>query len=257
MNNFLSGTFAFLIAMTGLTHAQTTFQDVVHLKNGTVYRGKIMEQHADSTLKIEIAGGSVIAVSPAELSAIEFKVPYDPQILASASVGTTEEKPDHGYFNVTNIGLMPGTSYGYYTTSSSVGFTIETINGYRWNPWFLTGAGLGLDIIQVPMVQLFGDARYEILKKRATPFVYLDAGYGIPIAQANEDAYYNISYKGGFAWGTGVGMRFNFRNEGAFLISAGYKSEKRTETTSYQYDDSEIVSELSFKRLAIKVGLSF
>ena len=107
------------------------------------------------------------------------------------------------------------------------------------------------------MVQLFGDARYEILKKRATPFIYLDAGYGIPIAQATDDSYYNISYKGGFAWSTGVGMRFNFRNEGAFLISAGYKSEKRTETTSYQYDDSEVVSELSFKRLTIKVGLSF
>jgi hypothetical protein len=121
----------------------------------------------------------------------------------------------------------------------------------------LVGGGLGLDIIQVPIVQFFADGRWEILKKRSTPFVYLDAGYGMPLAEKQDQAEQEINYKGGFSWGTGIGMRFRFRGDGGFLVSAGYKLNQHSEhivTTWWPYDTTY---EYSYNRLTIKLGVIF
>ncbi|MEO6165899.1 MAG: hypothetical protein ABIO46_09855, partial [Chitinophagales bacterium] len=225
-----------LVTVAKWSSAQSGLQDVVYLKDGSILRGNIIAQYADSLVKIEIAGGSVLAVNRKQLDYIEYKVrtvnPAPPERNDTPTV-----RRQHGYFNVTEMGVLPGSNFAYdyyYGPSTSVGFTVQSIHGYRINPHFLTGAGLAIDFIQYPMGQLFADGRWEILDRKTTPFIFADAGYGIPLASGSSDPSLQVTYHGGFTWGAGAGMRVNFRNEGAFLMEVGYKMIKRSE--EYDYD---------------------
>ncbi|MBK9733234.1 MAG: hypothetical protein IPO83_18435 [Chitinophagaceae bacterium] len=251
-----------LMAVITRSSAQSDLQDVVYLKDGSILRGNIVAQFLDSLVKIEISGGSVFAVKMEQLQYIEYKV-KPPKSEVPVTVDTPFERKEHGYFNITDIGVLPGTNYTYdyyygsnYATTS-IGFTIQTIHGYRFNPHFLAGAGLAIDIIQYPMGQLFADGRWEILNRKATPFVFIDAGYGIPLNKDQDDANGQVYYSGGFTAGGGVGMRVNFHNEGAFVMEVGYKMEKRSEHIVYEIWGTDQTNSYTYNRLAIRFGLAF
>lgn len=248
-----------LMANISLLSAQTGLQDIVYLKDGSILRGTIIAQYPDSIVKIEIAGGSVFAVGMKQLDHIEYKVrAVKPEIPVTSD--TPAIRKQKGYFNVTAMGVLPGSNlnYGYYYgPSTSVGFTVQSIHGYRFNPHFLTGAGLAIDFIQYPMGQLFADGRWEILSRKTTPFIFVDAGYGIPLAGESSDPSVQITYKGGVTAGAGAGMRVNFRNEGAFIMEVGYKMIKRSEEYDYDVWGTDKTTKYTYNRLAIRVGLAF
>jgi hypothetical protein len=251
-----------LLAGISIASAQSGVQDIIYLKDGSMFRGIIKEQYPDSLVKIEIAGGNVIAIGAAELDYIDYKVKNTARLSTPVQKVEVAGHKDHGYFNVTEMGVLPGVNYNYdfyygsQYSETSVGFTVQTIHGYRFNPHFLAGAGLAIDIIQQPMGQLFADGRWEILKRKATPFVFADLGYGIPLSQGPDDDFSQTTYKGGITAGAGVGMRISFREEGAFLMEVGYKLDKRSEhIVSDWWGDK--TNEYTYNRLAIRFGLAF
>jgi len=71
----------------GLVAVAQTQQDVIYLKNGGVYRGKIVPGYDSSVVKIEILGGNVFVVSKTDIAstdkqdAIDFRLkgPITPQ----------------------------------------------------------------------------------------------------------------------------------------------------------------------------------
>jgi hypothetical protein len=260
MKNFFLFSFIIQIIAGSVSFAQPSLQDVIHLKDGSIFRGTIIEQYPDSLVKVEITGGNLIVVTSAQLNYIEYKM--KPGRKASVQEDRDGAKPlkRRGYFNITEMGLMPGTNSNYYYNydpSTSGGFTLQTINGYRFNSHWTAGGGLGLDIIQQPLVQVFADARWEILDKKSSPFIFADAGYGFPISSSPKNTYTEITYKGGVSWGTGIGMRIRFRNDGAFIVSAGYKMVKRSEEIKASWEPFFTKNDYTFNRLAIRFGLAF
>jgi hypothetical protein len=88
--------------------AQSSSSDAVYLKNGSIYWGTLVEQHKDSLVKIQIAGGSIIAVPHKELDHIERGVQ---QSAAMQSPDDTKSfSSTKGYFNITEMGVMPGVT---------------------------------------------------------------------------------------------------------------------------------------------------
>lgn len=251
-----------LLGGINIALAQSGVQDIIYLKDGSMFRGIIKEQYPDSLVKIEIAGGNVIAIDAAELDYIDYKVKNTARLSAPVQKEAAPVRKDHGYFNATEMGVLPGVKYNYdyyygsQYAETSVGFTVQTIHGYRFNPHLLAGAGLAIDIIQQPMGQLFADVRWEILKRKATPFVFGDAGYGIPLSKGINDDNTQTTNKGGITAGAGVGMRINFRDEGAFLMEVGFKMDKRSEhIVSDWWGDK--TNKYTYNRLAIRFGLAF
>ena len=235
------------------SYSQSLLQDVVYLKDGSIYRGIIKEQN-DEAAKIEIAGGSLIVIS-------RDKINYITSETVVTSDGMIFQQRRSGYFNITTLGIPVGTRdpYDYYYTGTNeitVGFSAQSIHGYRFCSSFLAGAGLGLDIIAHPMMRMFTEFRYEPLKNQVTPFCYLNSGYAIDLANEPESEFQETKYKGGFAWGTGAGMRFNFRSHGALLFSVGYKSNVRSEHTFYE-GSTDILEKFTSNRIAIDIGLAF
>lgn len=247
-----------ILLSSNIITAQVIIEDVVYLKDGSMFRGTIREQLPDSIVRIEIIGENVITLPSKQLDHIEYSVRRQ---IKDASADTVEHFKSRGYFNATELGVMPGTNYTTYYYSAipqaSTGFTIQTVNGYRFSRNLLAGAGLGMDIIGAPMFQLFADGRYEILNRKATPYIVVNAGYGFPLTPKQGDIYSETSYKGGFMWSAGAGMRFNFHREGAFLVSVGYKVDKRTETISGEWQPYETTNEYTYNRLVMRIGLAF
>lgn len=246
---------AFVILVNSVpSKAQTNLQDVIYMKDGSIYRGVIREQGLN-IVKIQITGGSVFVLTRPDIDTIllQAKVSFN---------GATFRQKSFGYFNITEIGVPVGTMQDYsywYSNNSKIagGFTAQTIHGYRFYSHFLGGTGVALDLIQHPMVQLFADARYEMLKGRATPFVYADLGYNFDVTSDLDDGYMKTTYSGGVTWGAGGGMRFNFENVGAFLFDVGYKLVERQEHITYVDDNSDIITQYSLQRIVIRIGLAF
>ncbi|MCW3126363.1 MAG: hypothetical protein JWO03_2021 [Bacteroidetes bacterium] len=62
--------YAILMCVPLLTQAQSDSVDVIYLKNGSVYRGTIIEQKPGISYKIEIMGGSIISLTATEIDEI-------------------------------------------------------------------------------------------------------------------------------------------------------------------------------------------
>lgn len=251
-----------LLSVYQLSLAQALSEDVLYLKDGSILRGNIVEQYRDSLVKLQMNGGSIFAISTKLIGNIEYNAkPYQPDLPPGTDM--PDSNKNSGYFNITAMGVLPGSNYyyDYYygnpQSGTSVGFTIQTIHGYRFNKHLLAGAGLAIDIIQYPMGQLFADGRYEILDRKTTPFVFIDCGYGIPLSKGHQDANSEVTYSGGITAGGGAGMRINFRNEGAFILEAGYKMEKASENIKYETWGTDQTNNYTYSRLAIRVGLAF
>ncbi len=233
------------------SYGQSRLQDVVYLKDGGVMRG-VIQQQDDKTVKIEIAGGSVFVIHQNEIDTAlkNEKINFD---------GTRFQQKQSGYFNISQVGCPFGTQapdYYQSETQLATGFNVQTIHGFRFHSNFLAGAGLGIDLVTHPMLQLFGDARYEILKSRATPYIYGDAGYGFDLAADINNEYQHTEYSGGAFYGTGVGMRFNFRDAGAFMFDMGFRKTSRHELTHYEgYYDLENI--FTSNRIVMRMGLAF
>ena len=234
--------------------AQTNLQDVVYMKDGSIYRGIIKEQTLNR-VKIQITGGSVFVLTKTDIDTIlqQTKVSFG---------GTTFHQKTFGYFNITEVGASTGTvqenTYWYSNnTKISGGFTAQTIHGYRFHSHYLAGAGVDIDLVQHPMLQFFADARYELLKGRTTPFTYANLGYNFDLASDLDDGYQKTEYSGGATWGIGAGMRFNFENAGAFLFDVGYKLAERQEHITYIDGNSDILTKYSLRRIVIRMGLAF
>jgi hypothetical protein len=229
-----------------------THQDIIFLNNGNEFHGRIIFQ-SEQQIKIEIAGGSVFVILKSEIDSIK----YSAKSINRDKQFTIEKS---GYYNVTQIGIPMGTqSDTYYYSNGTMltaGFNAQTINGYRFYSHFLAGVGTGIDIIQHPMLQLFGDFRYELLRQQFTPFLYADAGYGFDLAGDYNTIYQSATYTGGEMLAIGTGLRFNFNGNGAFLFDIGYRVSKRKETIHYEgaYD---LTNEYTMNRILIKFGVAF
>src|SRR5688500_12949502 len=55
---------------TARVMAQSDMEDVIYLKNGSIYRGVIIEQIPNVSMKIKTLGGNVFAVGIAEIEKI-------------------------------------------------------------------------------------------------------------------------------------------------------------------------------------------
>jgi hypothetical protein len=204
-------------------------------------------------VKIEIAGGSLIAIEQTRVDTIYTAV-------SKPSTGFTFSQNVNGYFNVTTLGILftgRQSDYYYYNNGSAVsGLSLQFVNGYRFNTHYLIGGGAGIDVIEHPLVQLYAQGRYELLKQQSTPFCFAEGGYSFDLKADEEQDWQSIHYTGGWFYGAGAGMRFNFRHSGAFTLDAQYKLIRRDEEVNYEGGDY-FVNQFALSRVIIRAGIAF
>ena len=88
------------------------------------------------------------------------------------------------------------TAGRYIKRRNKSAFAVQTINGIKWKT-LSAGIGVGIDNYVFRTVPVFADIRADILKRKNTPFVFIDAGPQFCWVQNNQKAssFYNPNIK--------------------------------------------------------------
>jgi hypothetical protein len=148
----------------------------------------------------------------------------------------------HGLYNVTTFSVDP--FYGPVFNG------MQTIFGYKLNPWISIGGGVGLEryvnmkmyydfSANLSQLPVFGEIRYTILDKKVSPVIALQGGYKFMINESStqvtswqEDIYpsyayriyseYDYYHEGGFFFTIEAGARIMMYKRLALYVSADY-----------------------------------
>ncbi len=155
---------------------------------------------------------------------------------------------DSGYVNFTGQDMLPG--------DEGTSFRIQMINGYQFNPHFAAGIGLGYTSYNEPLdaVSLFLDMRAKFLKAKATPFVFMKAGYSFSVLHDEELPVED--HKGGFLFNPGIGLQFTSYEGLGWYFNAGYNMDH----LSYEeerWDGRILETKLNYRRIMLGLGFSF
>jgi hypothetical protein len=234
--------------------AQNGLEDVVYLKNGNIYRGLIIEQVPNISIKIQIAGGNVFAVNLSDIAKItkEQKTGYS---------STYQEDSHWGYHHWHHRDSTQGTfkpgRRGYFFQSQllieNMQGGVRIINGYRFNRFVSLGIGIGADyVFSSPLPGLINNldkSEYagvylplylylsgDMSRKRITPFYAIEAGYAMYHGNAdNFSMSFGNNMQGGPMGGLGLGVRFytHSRVNFSLLANLNFKDVHLTEVNTY------------------------
>ena len=226
-------------------HAQSHKEDVVYLENGSVYRGTLLENYRDSTIAIQIIGGSIIVIPEKEIVSITREEAYDPfNIIYSPR--------DTGYTFFASIGLLLGSDdWGYES-----GVFVDMINGYHFNEQFQGGIGTLLEASGDFYLSVYLDGRYNLKSGKNSPFVYGDFGIYTPLINKENGDIEDIDP--GVTTGLGLGLRSNSKSsQTGFIISVGYKMSMYSITENDRWSNNLTTYEYTLHRFILKIGLVF
>jgi len=217
--------------------AQSTQEDVIYLKNGSMYRGTIIEQVPNVSFKIEIAGGTVIFVKADDVTSVTKESKHIDESVyirrRDRPVHVFQYRPTGYFFEAQLEAEIP-----------EAGFRL--MNGYKFNQYGYLGLGLGVDGV---ISDLHGNSDYagaylpiyvyyggDILHQQITPFYSVEAGYAWRpdmLGSSGEEYYAGsggpIGGHGGFMAGAAIGVRFYTRRRVHFDLSAHIDLKMSTE----------------------------
>ena len=228
--------------------------DIVHLKDGSEFRGKIIEYKHDEYLKMEILGGQVVEFPAKQVKKV-VQQPYGQAAFVPKPVRTREYRfRESGIYNETYINVTQGyNSWGWWT----IGLGIHHVAGYQFNRWIGAGLGMGYDGYDMDagqhIVPVYAEARGYLMKKNISPFYSVALGYGFASKGIRDDI---SKARGGIMVSPNIGYRFGASNNANFTLSAGYKYQKASFTESWGENNSR-TRNFTYSRLNLKLGLLF
>lgn len=224
-----------LLLLVFTATAQESMEDVVYLKNGSIYRGILVEQVPNESYKIQIAGGSIVSVTVAEVLKITKEQRWQSPYKADAPAPKADEyRPRHARY--TDSTYVPGYKKNrkYFFTAELRGGPgnggVRIINGYKFGRFGYLGIGVGIDgasFTNVGALSVNSDGVYlpiviryqgDILRTRITPFYYAEAGYAAhpvngPFMSSDGEHF------GGPLATVGFGCKFNTKRRVNFNLS--------------------------------------
>lgn len=231
----------------GKSFCQTTFQDVLYLKNGSIIHGVIIEQVPNQSIKIQTNDKNVFFYKIEEIEKITKE-----EIVSDIDKGKKEENTNRGFVTLIGINFAPGIgdaslyyqgysgSGNFYTVKNEdYSFGLNIVNSLPISPQFALGMGVGIDKYKnVAFIPFTIDARISILKSKFTPLLTLNFGYSVGL----------IGSKGGPITNPQLGFKYKINEKMSWLFNLGYR---------LQYDTADGKHFNRFKFLTISTGFIF
>jgi hypothetical protein len=205
-------------------------EDVIHLKNGSVIRGEIIEREIGKHIKVQIMGGTVMVFPEDEIKVIlrepkaasQVVYPNQPQDVVEKKEISAREK---GFYQMISLGiqtisedflLIPFPSSYHYRT------------GYSFNQHLNLGIGFGVEAFEnYGTLPVYIDYHGELGRvKKTMPHYFVNAGYAFGAWGVNGWTNGNLisqDFPGGPMLHTGFGFKLNFRSKSEMLFTLGYK----------------------------------
>ena len=239
-----------MLMMLSSALAQTTYEDVVYLKNGSVIHGMIIEQVPNRSIKIQTTDRNVFVYNMDEVEKITKEAVLNSD-RGQGQAGATGSFKEKGYLNITEVSLGVGLGQA----SEDLSYGIQTVNGVLINPNFSLGLGIGVDKYKfATFVPIFADIRAYFLRSDVTPYFVGAIGYSLS---------FDSGSKGGLFVNPSLGVRFTVSPKAALDFSLGYRLQQSTyEFSSFGYSGGYVYPLVyTYKASAdlfnFKVGASF
>ena len=206
--------------------ASAQYAETVHLKNGSIIRGTIIEQIPNQNLKIQTGDGNVFVYSFDEIEKITKETESSSTFHRPNANRNFQRPRTPKYQGSVDLGYSVGV--GIWESSR---VELSTSHGCLINPYFYVGAGLGVhyhydaSAISIPV---FADFRGNFMKGNIKPFLNFRIGYSFGDFE-------------GLYLAPSVGVSIN-----RFDIGLGYSLQKMT-FDSYYWDESINLGAVTFK----------
>lgn len=228
-------------------------EDVLYLKNGDIYRGRLITAQDADTLRIQIYGGSVLSTLRSECKSITQEEPLE----EFYSPKKQKIKKQDGMYVQTSFGILVAGSNT--TTYSGAAFHVQGSIGYRLHSMLGLGLGTGISLYDpFTIIPVFGELRGEIGSQNMAPHYYVQAGYGIP-GSSGDDGFANgenLNERGKLYLDIGMGVRLFTKSKISWLISLGYQYQGM-EMDYTDWADRMIERDMTLKRIALRLGWLF
>ncbi len=249
--------FALLLTAFVTAHAQEMEKEAsIYLKNGSVIRGKLIMSMYDNYMTVKTSETDHMEIWYDKIDRIVF---------GKDEVRREEIKPidtippffiKPGFMHMTEVGMITGNN----DNVESAAYSISTVNGYRFSPYFGAGLGIGVDgYDRITMMPVFLSFRGHLRKNNITPFYFVNAGYSAAWENDNLEGIEYEYVRGGFMVQPGMGYMFALKNMSLFF-SLGYKIQQSS--VAYNFENgwsnpTEIQEERIRKRLTMSIGIAF
>ncbi len=236
-----------IIAVTFcLTGYSQKYEDVIYLTDGSIVKGKILENVPGQQVKIK-SGSSTFLYQPDQIDRIEKELKFKEGGIESGIIGLAE------------VGYSIG--FGEYAAHS---LKFNAIGAYRFSPHFSAGIGTGLryyytsayGLDKNPFLPALGDLRVNFSKNSFSPYVSLTGGYAFDIGNGFSPF--------GFLMNSSVGM--SMRMSERLVLHAGVGYDLQSFIHSYQvvkftefpfYEIVNVEEPGLIHAISLNVGVSF
>ena len=229
--------------------------DIVYLKNGSVFRGKIVSYEQGGVLKFAMMKGrNIFKFNDDEIEKIIQGTAADNKVKVKGIRDKTYRFRERGVYYTAALGFPGGrnTTWGDF----ELGLSIQMSAGLQFNRFVGAGIGFGSDFYYVGsgemVLPVFAEVRGYWLKRNVTPFYNLAVGHGFGI---KNDQNGIVKAEGGLMFNPSVGIRFGGSDMSNFTLEFGYKRQK-----ARQYRGSiefPWIMEFVYHRYMLRFGVLF
>lgn len=228
--------------------------DIVYLKDGSIYRGKVIEQPLDGPLVIQTWSGLTIHLPAKKIRRVVQKCPETAQSKPLA-VPKPYSFKERGWYNATHLSYLAGNTW---QGEVATGFSLHNSTGYAFSRWIGVGIGLGVDSyspylqsLNQPTYPVFLEVRGYLMAKTVAPFYTLGAGWGFAGGGTDERSGYQDSWDGGWLAKAQLGYRMGNN----FCMFAGLRFQRQNRNWTNTWDFSYGKDRILHQRFELGFGL--
>lgn len=192
--------------------------DVLYLHNGSILRGKIVEQVIGEYVKIEVISGQVFTIPTDEIE----RITIEPPLFSKVQLTKFNHFRPISYRKQGNLYQTVDWGLNFYQgewgplASTALHYRIVYHKSHLLN----FGGGTGWDIYsEGTITPFFAELQGDLRKKPVTPTYLVQAGYGIAVSRSNN----HDIFQGGPMGHAGVGIRFHTRSKTELALTVGYR----------------------------------
>ena len=246
MNPTRISTAFILFSLTVALFAQKREKQTIVLNGGSLLTGTIMVDSSDY-LKLRITTPQVITLKKSDVS-----------LTRTAQHIERPAADRYGYSIRLSASVLSGRNKEGNTRSMS----FHLSNGYGFRNGISIGFGTGIEELDIALLPVYTDLRYQPFKSRLSPFIWTKSGWSFTFGDQDDGQYYYYSAypesKGGFMFNAGAGLELASWRRNAVNIGIGYRFQKITFSRVNNWSEiatNELVT--SFNRIEMQFGFIF
>ena len=227
---------ALLLITISITAQELT--DVVMLNNGSIIKGKIIE-NSENELKIETCCGNLLVYKKEEIKNI------------TQEKNKTSNLKSTGYMNFSSTGVLIGSKHN----ESHAPFSAIMDHNYRISRYLATGITIGYETLNESVAPIGANLKGILpLNKESLLFIGTTGGYSFSIEEVPDSDIQFEDTQGGYFFNCELGIVFTTYKNTSFFAALGYRYNE----LNYSYNDwwsEEVDRTIYFNRLSIRMGL--